>query len=108
MRTIKVVDFGLSSKYCQTQGGLDQHCGTVVYMAPEIVVHKHEYTKSVDIWATGIIMHEVLTGGRHPLYVPKEDNVESYRNKLMKIEEFKVPAEFSKIARTLFLKLTKF
>jgi serine/threonine protein kinase len=40
-------------------------------MAPEILVHRNEYTKSVDIWATGIIMHEIITGGKHPLFILK-------------------------------------
>ena len=42
--------------------------GTLIYMAPEMAF-KHEYTKSVDIWAVGIIMHLLLTGGKHPFYV---------------------------------------
>lgn len=51
-------------------------------MAPEVVAHNHEYTKTVDIWATGIIMYEVLTGGKHPLFISGEDSVESYKRKL--------------------------
>ena len=54
-------------------------------MAPEIVVHEYEYTKSVDIWATGIIMYELLTGGKHPLYNQGEDNQETYKKKLTNI-----------------------
>jgi serine/threonine protein kinase len=48
-------------------------------MAPEVVVHGHEYTKSVDIFSTGIIMYEVLTGGLHPLYISGVDSMETYR-----------------------------
>lgn len=50
-------------------------------MAPE-VAFSGEYTKSVDIWAIGIIMYEILTGGKHPLFESEEDNVESYKKKL--------------------------
>ena len=39
-------------------------------MAPEIVLSHAVYTKSVDIWAIGILMHIVLTGGEHPLQQP--------------------------------------
>lgn len=62
-------------------------------MAPEVVVHNHEYTKSVDIFATGIIMYEMLTGGNHPLYVMKEDSVETYKKKLAKIDGFTAPKD---------------
>jgi serine/threonine protein kinase len=82
LNTCKVIDFGLSAKHNLIQGGLDRACGTAVYMAPEVLVHRHEYTKSVDIWSTGIIMYEVLTGGSHPLYVQGEDTVETYKKKL--------------------------
>ena len=47
--------------------------GTLMYMAPEVVLN-HEYTKSVDIWALGIIMHMLLTGGKHPFYSKKLDD----------------------------------
>lgn len=53
-------------------------------MAPEVVLN-HDYSKSVDIWAVGIIMYSVLTGGKHPLYISNEDDVESYKKKLKNI-----------------------
>lgn len=46
-------------------------------MAPEVILNNHEYTKSVDVWAVGIIMYEVLTGGQHPIY-RLHDTVEKY------------------------------
>jgi serine/threonine protein kinase len=60
---------------------MDQHCGTLIYMAPEVALNQ-EYTKSVDIWSVGIIMFEILTGGKHPIYIPNEDSMESYKKKL--------------------------
>ena len=42
-------------------------------MAPEVAL-EHEYTKSIDIWAIGIIMHMLLTGGKHPFYNRDSDN----------------------------------
>lgn len=81
LSTIKVVDFGLSAKYKVSNGTLNDHCGTLLFMAPEVALHQ-EYTKSVDIWSIGIIMFMVLTGGNHPLYISKEDTVETYQKKL--------------------------
>jgi len=51
-------------------------------MAPEVALKK-EYSKSVDIWATGIIMYNLLTGGNHPLYTSK-DTVDTFKQKLLK------------------------
>lgn len=52
-------------------------------MAPE-VAFKKEYSKSVDIFSTGIIMFMLLTGGEHPLFT-NEDGPDSYKQKLSKI-----------------------
>lgn len=47
-------------------------------MAPEVASSK-QYTKSVDMWAIGIIMHMVLTGGKHPIYNKGVDNYHSFK-----------------------------
>jgi serine/threonine protein kinase len=81
LSTCKVIDFGLSAKYKISEGGMDQHCGTLIYMAPEVALSQ-DYTKSVDIWSIGIIMYVALTGGKHPLYIDNEDSIETYKKKL--------------------------
>jgi serine/threonine protein kinase len=59
-----LADFGLA---CQTNAGKKQteFCGTLEYMAPEIILHE-SYTFSVDIWSAGMTFYELLTGS-HPL-----------------------------------------
>ena len=104
--SVKLADFGLSEKYLIREGGLNRQCGTLIYMAPEVALD-HDYTKSVDMWAIGIIMYFTLTGGKHPLYITYEDNVESYKRKLQELSQFEVPSDFSWLAKNLFLKLTK-
>lgn len=70
LNTIKIADFGLSAKHSHSSfRKLDEHCGTLIFMAPE-VAFKKDYSKSVDVWSTGIIMYMLLTGGDHPLYTP--------------------------------------
>ena len=68
--TVKIIDFGFGDK---SQSSYDECMGTLMYMAPEVVL-SHEYTKSVDIWALGIIMHMLLTKGKHPFYEKKLDD----------------------------------
>jgi serine/threonine protein kinase len=74
-------------------------------MAPE-VAQKKSYTKSVDIWAIGIIMHLVLTGGKNPVYNKGIDTFESLKTRLCSIKKVEADPSFSKIAEHLFNRLT--
>lgn len=60
---------------------MSHQCGTLIYMAPEVALNQ-DYSKSVDVWAIGIIMYVILRGGEHPLFIDNEDTVEIYRKKL--------------------------
>ena len=93
LSSLKIVDFGLSLKYC-IGDGVDQHCGTKVYMAPEIILKQHEYSKSVDIWAVGVIMYEVLTGGKHPFY-KSGDTMEDLVAKVRSLRKVEPHSSFS-------------
>ena len=107
LSTIKLADFGLSAKYDHVSfTTLDQHCGTLIFMAPEVALKK-EYSKSVDIWSTGIIMFMLLTGGSHPLF-NNADGAESYKKKLAKIDQLHFPGHLSGLAKNFFMKITKF
>ena len=77
-----------------------------MYMAPEIVQKNHKYTKSVDIWAIGIIMHQILTGNKHPIYDPKVDNRDILIEKLKTVKVVKADPTLSNLARNLFERLT--
>jgi len=74
-------------------------------MAPEVAL-KHEYTKSVDIWAIGILMHIVLAG-KHPFYDRDNDNVQTFKDKLAKLKKIEPCPSVSWLAKNLFHRLTK-
>jgi serine/threonine protein kinase len=59
---IKLADFGLSQKM---EGILHKQCGTLQYMAPELI-RKHSYGSAIDLWSIGIIMYKMIKLGKHP------------------------------------------
>lgn len=61
---MKVADFGLA--ICEDQK-VSEKCGTLLYMAPEIM-KKKSYDNSIDIWATGFILFIMASGGKHPIH----------------------------------------
>ncbi|XP_073401346.1 microtubule-associated serine/threonine-protein kinase 3-like [Dendrobates tinctorius] len=73
---IKVTDFGLSkigvmipktNTYKQSAKDISrefkdlENCGTLHYMAPEVILKK-DYGRPVDWWSMGIILYEFLVG----------------------------------------------
>lgn len=57
------------------------------------------YSKSVDIWAVGFIMYELLTL-RHPLW-DKHSNKDTYREKVLNFKKLKFGSRFSRFAKSL-------
>ncbi|KAA8497361.1 RAC-beta serine/threonine-protein kinase [Porphyridium purpureum] len=82
---VRVADFGLSKIVTTPEGDLLQDqsgikvqgartfCGTREYVAPEMLVGK-QYGQSVDLWALGILLYEILCG-RTPFYASNRDEV---------------------------------
>ena len=60
---LKLIDFGLSkhSKKADKKVDLSTVCGTIDFMAPEVLEGK-AYDASVDLWSIGVIAFTCLTG----------------------------------------------
>ena len=58
---IKLTDFGLSKESIFDEKKTYSFCGTVEYMAPEVVNRKGHGT-AADWWSYGVLMFEMLTG----------------------------------------------
>jgi p90 ribosomal S6 kinase len=61
MGHISLCDFGLSKDTFDNEGKTHSFCGTVEYMAPEVVGRKG-HTTTADWWSLGVLMFEMLTG----------------------------------------------
>lgn len=58
---IKIIDLGLASKIAP-RAKLHEAVGTPYFVAPEIVANSVNYDTEVDLWSTGVILFNMLTG----------------------------------------------
>ncbi len=59
IQAIKVTDFGLSKIVVPGEKMIDS-CGTLAYVAPEVITQKG-YHKEVDVWSTGVILFTLMS-----------------------------------------------
>lgn len=57
---IKIIDYGLAKMLAENQEATS-FCGTPEYLAPEMV-NQTGHDKSVDWWAVGVLIYEMLIG----------------------------------------------
>jgi p70 ribosomal S6 kinase len=90
---VLLTDFGLAKEFEENKRS-NSLCGTVEYMAPEIVLGKG-HDKAADWWSVGILLFEMLTG--KPPFVGKRDKIQQ---KIIK-DKLKLPAYLTSEAHSL-------
>lgn len=58
---VKIVDFGLAKILQTPDSSTNTFCGTLDYLAPEVIQNK-QYSTAIDIWSLGIIAYELVFG----------------------------------------------
>lgn len=91
VRSVKIIDFGLSRKITGTVNSI---VGTPYYVAPEVL--DGNYDSKCDIWSLGVIMY-VMIFGRHPFEAKTKD--ELFRK--IKTEKFTINKNLSEEAKQL-------
>jgi serine/threonine protein kinase len=75
---VKIADFGVSLEINEdkTGKGNQSKCGTLAYMAPEMLTasKKKPYSFQVDIWSAGVLLY-VLIFGHLPFNGRKKEDI---------------------------------
>ena len=98
---VKLGDFGIAKKITLDFTPINNG-GTVYYMAPESLGNNKKCSFSIDIWAVGIIMYNLLTGK-----VPFHGNDRKETEKKIINDNFEFPQDImiSEIAKDLIIQI---
>ncbi|XP_047330605.1 serine/threonine-protein kinase AtPK2/AtPK19-like [Impatiens glandulifera] len=91
---VMLTDFGLAKEIDETSRS-NSMCGTMEYMAPEILLSKG-HDKNADWWSVGILLYEMLTG--QPPFA--HSNKKKLQEKIMN-EKLKLPPRLTGEAHSL-------
>ncbi|KAJ1968848.1 hypothetical protein IWQ62_000992 [Dispira parvispora] len=87
---IVLTDFGLSKLGLPENGKTNTFCGTIEYMAPE-VLDESPYDQSVDWWSLGILLYDMITGAPPFKGTNKKKVMDAIRHKGIKFPDFVSP-----------------
>ena len=105
LNSVILCDFGMAYQLGKTEKFIQEKCGTLIYMAPE-VMEDRKYDHLVDSFSAGIVLYILVSGGQHPIYKNGMTS-NQYQSELLKKEKFSFSAGIPLLARNLFLKLCK-
>lgn len=100
---IKLIDFGLSKIFEDGRTLTQTFCGTVEYMAPEVVLKDPGHGKPADWWSLGIFFFDLVTG-RSPFSSNRGKKV--VKENIMK-GKFNIPPYITQDAQDLLRKLLR-
>ncbi|XP_075795157.1 ribosomal protein S6 kinase alpha-4 isoform X2 [Pelodiscus sinensis] len=102
---VVLTDFGLSKEFlAEEKDRTFSFCGTIEYMAPEIIRSKSGHGKSVDWWSLGILIFELLTGAS-PFTLEGEKNTQAEVSRRILKCQPPFPTVIGPVARDLLQKL---
>ncbi|XP_063630470.1 ribosomal protein S6 kinase alpha-4-like isoform X2 [Cydia splendana] len=102
---IVLTDFGLSKEFCGGESRAYSFCGTIEYMAPEVVRSGSQgHDIAVDWWSVGVLTYELLTGAS-PFTVEGEKNTQQEITKRIVRCSYPVPTEVSPEVQDFIKKL---
>ncbi|KAG0364780.1 kinase-like domain-containing protein [Gamsiella multidivaricata] len=100
---IVLTDFGLSKVPLENSDGrTNTVCGTIEYMAPEVISERAQYDRTVDWWSLGIVIHDMLTGSPPFVANNRKKTMDAILNKKLNL-----PYYLSSDAKDLLTKLLK-
>ncbi|OWR42784.1 ribosomal protein S6 kinase alpha-5 [Danaus plexippus plexippus] len=102
---IVLTDFGLSKEFCGGESRAYSFCGTIEYMAPEVVRSGSQgHDIAVDWWSVGVLTYELLTGAS-PFTVEGEKNTQQEITKRIVRCSYPVPNDVSPAVQDFIKKL---
>ncbi|MPC08502.1 ribosomal protein S6 kinase alpha-5-like isoform X1 [Portunus trituberculatus] len=104
---IVLTDFGLSKDFLshETEHRAYSFCGTIEYMAPEVVQGgAHGHDQAVDWWSVGVLTYELLTGASPFTVEGEKNNQQEISRRILKTQP-PLPNDLSPEVRDLISRL---